>query len=67
MVAVIQSSSIIKSLLLRLCLFCIFPDMIVIDTQSSLGIRLALTTLVEDTDRHQRMMQGLMEANRNLR
>ncbi|XP_032046526.1 centrosomal protein of 70 kDa isoform X1 [Aythya fuligula] len=42
-------------------------DMIVIDTQSSLGIRLALTTLVEDTDRHQRMMQGLMEANRNLR
>ncbi|XP_038037862.2 centrosomal protein of 70 kDa isoform X2 [Anas platyrhynchos] len=42
-------------------------DMIVIDTQSSLGIRLALTTLVEDTDRHQRMMQGLMQANRNLR
>ncbi|XP_035188320.1 centrosomal protein of 70 kDa isoform X2 [Oxyura jamaicensis] len=42
-------------------------DMIVIDTQSSLGIRLALATLVEDTDRHQRMMQGLMEANRNLR
>ncbi|XP_074452050.1 centrosomal protein of 70 kDa isoform X3 [Larus michahellis] len=43
------------------------PDMIVLDRQSSLGIRLALKTLVEDTDRHQKMMQGLMEANRCLR
>ncbi|KAM6396775.1 centrosomal protein of 70 kDa isoform 2-T2 [Pluvialis apricaria] len=42
-------------------------DMIVLDTQSSLGIRLALKTLVEDTDRQQKMMQGLMEANRCLR
>ncbi|NXV16412.1 CEP70 protein, partial [Cepphus grylle] len=42
-------------------------DMIVLDSQSSLGIRLALKTLVEDTDRHQKMMQGLMEANRCLR
>ncbi|NXW86324.1 CEP70 protein, partial [Alopecoenas beccarii] len=42
-------------------------DMIVLDSQSSLGIRLALETLVEDTDRHQRMMQGLMETNRCLR
>lgn len=41
--------------------------MIVLDSQSSLGIRLALKTLVEDTDRHQRMMQGLMETNRSLR
>ncbi|NXV47647.1 CEP70 protein, partial [Uria aalge] len=43
------------------------PDTIVLDSQSSLGIRLALKTLVEDTDRHQKMMQGLMEANRCLR
>ncbi|KFW69273.1 Centrosomal protein of 70 kDa, partial [Pygoscelis adeliae] len=42
-------------------------DMIVLDSQSSLGIRLALKTLVEDTDRQQKMMQGLMEANRYLR
>ncbi|KAM9629711.1 centrosomal protein of 70 kDa isoform 1-T1 [Morphnus guianensis] len=42
-------------------------DMIVLDSQSSLGIRLALKTLVEDTDRQQKMMQGLMEANRHLR
>ncbi|XP_068263820.1 centrosomal protein of 70 kDa isoform X5 [Nyctibius grandis] len=42
-------------------------DMIVLDSQSSLGIRLALKTLVEDTDRQQKMMQGLMEANRCLR
>ncbi|NXI65084.1 CEP70 protein, partial [Anseranas semipalmata] len=42
-------------------------DMIVLDSQSSLGIRLALKTLVEDTDRQQKMMQGLMEANHNLR
>ncbi|NWW99491.1 CEP70 protein, partial [Caloenas nicobarica] len=42
-------------------------DMIVLDSQSSLGVRLALKTLVEDTDRHQRMMQGLMETNRALR
>ncbi|NWH50631.1 CEP70 protein, partial [Fregata magnificens] len=42
-------------------------DMIVLDSQSSLGIRLALKTLVEDTDRQQKVMQGLMEANRYLR
>ncbi|NWV12321.1 CEP70 protein, partial [Ptilonorhynchus violaceus] len=42
-------------------------DMIVLDTKSSLGIRLALQTLVEDTERQQRVMQGLMEANRCLR
>uniref|UniRef100_A0A8C0AWP8 Centrosomal protein of 70 kDa n=1 Tax=Buteo japonicus TaxID=224669 RepID=A0A8C0AWP8_9AVES len=42
-------------------------NMIVLDSQSSLGIRLALKTLVEDTDRQQKMMQGLMEANRHLR
>ncbi|NXH34830.1 CEP70 protein, partial [Myiagra hebetior] len=42
-------------------------DMIVLDSQSSLGIRLALKTLVEDTERQQRMMQGLMEANQCLR
>ncbi|XP_064370728.1 centrosomal protein of 70 kDa isoform X2 [Dromaius novaehollandiae] len=42
-------------------------DMIVLDNQSSLGIRLALKTLVEDTDRQQKMMHGLMEANRQLR
>ncbi|XP_072731280.1 centrosomal protein of 70 kDa isoform X4 [Ciconia boyciana] len=42
-------------------------DMIVLDSQSSLGIRLALKTLVEDADRQQKMMQGLMEANRCLR
>uniref|UniRef100_A0A8C3PLH8 Centrosomal protein of 70 kDa n=1 Tax=Calidris pygmaea TaxID=425635 RepID=A0A8C3PLH8_9CHAR len=43
------------------------PGMIVLDSQASLGIRLALKTLVEDTDRQQKMMQGLMEANRGLR
>ncbi|KAF1675022.1 CEP70 protein, partial [Pygoscelis papua] len=42
-------------------------DMIVLDSQSSLGVRLALKTLVEDTDRQQKMMQGLMDANRYLR
>ncbi|XP_061225971.1 centrosomal protein of 70 kDa isoform X2 [Neopsephotus bourkii] len=42
-------------------------DMIVLDSQSSLGIRLALKTLVENTDRQQKMMQGLMETNRSLR
>ncbi|NXS28821.1 CEP70 protein, partial [Pomatostomus ruficeps] len=42
-------------------------DMIVLDSQSSLGIRLALKTLVEDTERQQKVMQGLMEANRSLR
>ncbi|NXK44056.1 CEP70 protein, partial [Chauna torquata] len=42
-------------------------DTIVLGSQSSLGIRLALKTLMEDTDRQQKMMQGLMEANRNLR
>ncbi|KFU88405.1 Centrosomal protein of 70 kDa, partial [Chaetura pelagica] len=41
--------------------------MTVLDGQSSLGIRLALKTLVEDTDRQQKVMQGLMEANRCLR
>ncbi|NXD06102.1 CEP70 protein, partial [Nothocercus nigrocapillus] len=42
-------------------------DTIVLDHQSSQGIRLALKTLVEDTDRQQKMMYGLMEANRQLR
>ncbi|NXA55438.1 CEP70 protein, partial [Nothocercus julius] len=42
-------------------------DTIVLDNQSSQGIRLALKTLVEDTDRQQKMMHGLMEANRQLR
>ncbi|NWT07816.1 CEP70 protein, partial [Vireo altiloquus] len=42
-------------------------DMIVLDSQSSLGIRLALKTLLEDTERQQKVMQGLMEANRCLR
>ncbi|NXS52893.1 CEP70 protein, partial [Brachypteracias leptosomus] len=42
-------------------------DVIVLDSQSSLGIRLALKTLVEDTDRQQKIMQELMEANRYLR
>ncbi|NWX39250.1 CEP70 protein, partial [Steatornis caripensis] len=42
-------------------------DTIVFDSQSSLGIRLALKTLVEDADRQQKIMQGLMEANRYLR
>ncbi|XP_075789322.1 centrosomal protein of 70 kDa isoform X2 [Pelodiscus sinensis] len=42
-------------------------DMIVLDKHSSLGIRLALKTLVEDTERQQKMMHGLMEANRQLR
>ncbi|XP_008933237.1 PREDICTED: centrosomal protein of 70 kDa [Merops nubicus] len=42
-------------------------DTIVLDSQSSLGIRLALKTLVEDTDRQQKIMQELMEANRSLR
>ncbi|XP_039925573.1 centrosomal protein of 70 kDa isoform X5 [Hirundo rustica] len=42
-------------------------DMIVLDRQSSLEIRLALQTLVEDTERQQKVMQGLMEANQCLR
>ncbi|XP_037998370.1 centrosomal protein of 70 kDa isoform X4 [Motacilla alba alba] len=42
-------------------------DMIVLDHQSSQGIRLAIKTLVEDTERQQKVMQGLMEANRCLR
>ncbi|NXF93957.1 CEP70 protein, partial [Eubucco bourcierii] len=42
-------------------------DMIVLDSQSSLGIRLALKTLVEDTDRQQKIMHQLLEANRCLR
>ncbi|NWZ64197.1 CEP70 protein, partial [Acrocephalus arundinaceus] len=42
-------------------------DMIVLDCQSSLDIRLALKTLVEDTERQQKVMQGLMEANQCLR
>ncbi|KAM4776021.1 centrosomal protein of 70 kDa isoform 2-T2 [Cyanocitta cristata] len=42
-------------------------DTTVLDSQSSLGIRLALKTLVEDTERQQKVMQGLMEANRCLR
>ncbi|XP_015724149.1 centrosomal protein of 70 kDa isoform X2 [Coturnix japonica] len=43
------------------------PDVIALDSQASLGIRLALKTLLEDTDRQQKMMYGLMETNRNLR
>ncbi|NXP80636.1 CEP70 protein, partial [Ramphastos sulfuratus] len=42
-------------------------DMIVLDSQSSLGIRLALKTLVEDTDRQQKIMHQLLEANHCLR
>ncbi|XP_037254033.1 centrosomal protein of 70 kDa isoform X1 [Falco rusticolus] len=42
-------------------------DAIVLDSQASRGIRLALKTLVEDTDRQQKMMQELLEANRCLR
>ncbi|NXR48591.1 CEP70 protein, partial [Hippolais icterina] len=42
-------------------------DMIVLDHQSSLDIRLALKTLMEDTERQQKVMQGLMEANQCLR
>ncbi|NWI55182.1 CEP70 protein, partial [Calyptomena viridis] len=42
-------------------------DMLVLDSQSSLEIRLALKTLVEDTERQQKLMQGLMETNRCLR
>ncbi|XP_059708614.1 centrosomal protein of 70 kDa isoform X3 [Haemorhous mexicanus] len=42
-------------------------DMIVLDHQSSQRIRLALKTLVEDIERQQKVMQGLMEANRCLR
>ncbi|NXI51590.1 CEP70 protein, partial [Chloroceryle aenea] len=42
-------------------------EMIVLDSQSSLGVRLALKTLVEDTDRQQKMMQELLEANHYLR
>ncbi|KAM4669421.1 centrosomal protein of 70 kDa isoform 2-T2 [Amazona ochrocephala] len=42
-------------------------DVIVLDSQSSLGIRLALKTLMENTDRQQKVMQGLMETNRSLR
>ncbi|NXK31701.1 CEP70 protein, partial [Piprites chloris] len=41
--------------------------MIVLDSQSSLEIRLALKTLVEDIERQQKLMQGLMETNRCLR
>uniref|UniRef100_A0A8B9GH79 Centrosomal protein of 70 kDa n=1 Tax=Amazona collaria TaxID=241587 RepID=A0A8B9GH79_9PSIT len=40
---------------------------IVLDSQSCLGIRLALKTLMENTDRQQKVMQGLMETNRSLR
>ncbi|XP_033372130.1 centrosomal protein of 70 kDa isoform X5 [Parus major] len=42
-------------------------SMIVLDHHSSQGIRHALKTLVEDTERQQKVMQGLMEANRCLR
>ncbi|XP_039350433.1 centrosomal protein of 70 kDa isoform X5 [Mauremys reevesii] len=42
-------------------------DTIVLDKHSSLGIRLALKTLVDDTERQQKMMHGLIEANRRLR
>ncbi|NXP21339.1 CEP70 protein, partial [Scytalopus superciliaris] len=39
----------------------------VLDSQSSLEIRLALKTLMEDIERQQKLMQGLMETNRGLR
>ncbi|NWT22074.1 CEP70 protein, partial [Cardinalis cardinalis] len=42
-------------------------DMIVLDHEASQGIRLGLKTLVEDIERQQKVMQGLMEANRCLR
>ncbi|XP_074856957.1 centrosomal protein of 70 kDa isoform X3 [Carettochelys insculpta] len=42
-------------------------DVIVLDKQASLGIRLALRTLVEDTERQQKMVHGLIEANHQLR
>ncbi|NXN17581.1 CEP70 protein, partial [Indicator maculatus] len=42
-------------------------DMIVLDSQSSLGIRLALKMLVEETDRQQKIIHQLLEANRCLR
>uniref|UniRef100_A0A7M4FSP2 Centrosomal protein of 70 kDa n=1 Tax=Crocodylus porosus TaxID=8502 RepID=A0A7M4FSP2_CROPO len=42
-------------------------NLTVLDKHSSLGIRLALKTLVEDTERQQKMMQGLIQANRQLR
>uniref|UniRef100_A0A8B9J3G7 Centrosomal protein of 70 kDa n=1 Tax=Amazona collaria TaxID=241587 RepID=A0A8B9J3G7_9PSIT len=42
-------------------------NVIVLDSQSCLGIRLALKTLMENTDRQQKVMQGLMETNRSLR
>ncbi|KAJ7407739.1 Centrosomal protein of 70 kDa [Willisornis vidua] len=41
--------------------------MIVLDSQSSLEIRLAFKTLMEDIERQQKLMQGLMETNRGLR
>ncbi|NXU85252.1 CEP70 protein, partial [Xiphorhynchus elegans] len=41
--------------------------MIVLDSRSSLEIRFALKTLMEDTERQQKLMQGLMETNRSLR
>ncbi|NXG22928.1 CEP70 protein, partial [Grallaria varia] len=41
--------------------------MIALDRQSSLEIRLALKTLMEDIERQQKLMQGLMETNRGLR
>ncbi|NXY89987.1 CEP70 protein, partial [Alcedo cyanopectus] len=46
---------------------CRDAEMIVLDSQASLGIRLALKTLVEDTDRQRKLMQELMEANHSLR
>ncbi|NXX38570.1 CEP70 protein, partial [Tricholaema leucomelas] len=42
-------------------------DMIVLDSQSSLGIRLAVKTLAEETDRQQKIIHQLLEANRCLR
>ncbi|NXH18624.1 CEP70 protein, partial [Bucco capensis] len=42
-------------------------DMIVLDSQSSLGIRLALKTLVEDTYRQQKIMEEVMNVNHCLR
>ncbi|NXF01620.1 CEP70 protein, partial [Smithornis capensis] len=42
-------------------------DMIVLDRQSFLEIRLALKTLVEDTERKQKLLQGLTETYRCFR
>uniref|UniRef100_A0A8D0HFV8 Centrosomal protein of 70 kDa n=1 Tax=Sphenodon punctatus TaxID=8508 RepID=A0A8D0HFV8_SPHPU len=42
-------------------------DMVVLDKHSSLGIRIALKSLMEDTERQRKMMRGLIEDNHRLR